>query len=163
MKIAIISLICFLFFFVNTSVFEDENAQFCPLAIEYSMYAASYVNTNWIDINLIEVLVYPGSDIPAAKMLLYDNNVLVLESSFFSKNFSKTENRFFHYVIEDNTIKLQSIDLRYDSDRWLKVEEYHLKQRPNKILSVNPEKKSVLYDFSNAILYSGFYFFRDWG
>jgi len=103
-------------------------------------------------------LFYEGSDIPPAKMLLLNNSILVLQSRFFSPQMQNEENRFFRYKLENGIIELTAIDKRFNVERWINGEKYHIEHN-HTVVSVNTSEKSVKYKYNNEFYFSGLLFY----
>ena len=137
-----------------------ENIELFELIEEYESF--SLIHTEklcWCNVVILFTLNYEGSDLSPADMVFFSNSIMVLKSNFYSENLRFRENRFFHYSLNNNILKITHIDSRMDIARSLNAALFHMKNNDRRILFVDEIENSITYDFTqNIILFGGFYF-----
>ena len=141
-------------------LFAQGDLALGEIAKDYLQYANDDFGHDWTHSRIIASYYFEGSDIPEAYVHLYSNGVLVLESKFYSADFKETENYFFEYVVEGDSIRISSIDKRFDVEDWLRVESFYATHRPIDVLSVDEEAQTVEYLYDDMLLFLGVYFYR---
>ena len=153
---SILIVFCLIF---TQSIFSQQMPNTFEIREEFSRYTNENLEL-WNNAQLSMVLFYEGSDIPAAKMYLYDNQILILKSKFYSPTLSEWSTRFFKYEMSRNSIKLFALDERVDIERWLHGAKYHNRHNPDHVLNVFPDDNCVEYSFDNRFYFGGFLFYQ---
>ena len=110
----------------------------------------------WENLIVLFTLHYEGGDALPADMYFFTNNIMVVNSEFFSES---KENRFFKYFLNNNQLELISIDTRMNTV-WLDVAYWHM-ENGRGIISVDKIKRSVIYNFERpSINFGGWIFYN---
>jgi len=160
-KSILLTALIHIFYFQTISVNSIEIKELSEIISEFEIYAI--IDTKEICWNSVEIfftMEFEGTTIPPADMIFLSNSIMILKWHSYPTVVVQTGNRFFRFFINNNQLKLISIDLRYDTSRWLDAASYYIADRRHGILFIDEIEKSITYDFNrNRILFSGVNFF----
>jgi hypothetical protein len=161
-KKSILFIVLIQIFFIQTvPVNSIETEELSEIISEFKSYVI--IDTKevcWNNVEILFTMEFEGTTIPPADMIFLSNSIMILKWHSYPTVVVQTGNRFFRFFLDNNQLKLISIDLRHNTSRWLDVASSYINDRRHGILFIDEIENSITYDFSrNRILFGGINFF----
>ena len=131
---------------------------------EVAAFCGNFHNeVSWDNVRVLFSLSYPGGgEMPPTTMYFLSNSVMVLYESFFVKYAGEGRvNLYFQYFLKGNQLEIIHSDSRADF-LFDSVPLIYESQPNRRVLSIDKNRKSIIFDFSNYVIdFYGWGFFLD--